>query len=133
MERPASTFHGLSTLRQAEKKPAVVSAEQLAKQAYLAKMYGGGGGGSDAPPAGEKKKKKKKARAASVPGAVQIVEEDLTGFASGHRDAAPPSDEEDEGEMPARCRPVRQRGVFRPLGRSQSKPALPRTALTPRR
>lgn len=89
----ASMFTGLSSLREAEKKPVEVSERAKALQAYLNSKYTGGGSNA-AGDAEKKKKKKKKKEKLPAAGGVRIVDEDVSGFADVRANA---DDDDDEG------------------------------------
>lgn len=93
----ANQFAGKSTLRKPVKKEVK---KNPALQAYLSK-YTDGPSGEQQSEYKEPKKKKKKVKALATPAAVQIVDNDVTGFSRGlspaRRRMLEGSDEEDEG------------------------------------
>lgn len=97
-------FSGMSSLRAMEKKADAPA--NTAMQQYLAQKYGGGTAGDEAVPK-KKKKKKKKEKGVITKGAVQILDEDVTGFKQGGGDAvaaAEPIDRQDAQEGKWACR-----------------------------
>jgi hypothetical protein len=99
-DRSGNQFAGRSSLREPEKK---VVRKDPVLQAYLSKYADGPERQAEYK---EPKKKKKKIKTASAQAAVQIVDNDVSGFARGtsplRRRMLEGSDEEDEGERGCR-------------------------------